>query len=114
MRPRRARASGPAARDRVAGGGSLSAAEKAPGRLHVLRYLGGELGHVGELDLVMEPVHEAQPEPLLVEVTGEVEQVGLYAKLGAREGRPVADADAGHVLVPRRDGPAGVDATGRH
>src|SRR5579884_4370364 len=74
--------------------------------LHVPGDLGAHRLDAGEPGLVAEPGHEPQLDALPVEVAGEVEEIGLHAQVGARELRPVADADGGAPLPERGAGPA--------
>src|SRR5215470_19244726 len=76
------------------------------GRLDVGHHLCLERVDALEFPLRTDPLEEFQPERLLVEIAGEVEQEGFDPVLILAEGRAVADVHdgVGRPAVPRRPG----------
>src|SRR5712691_3436992 len=80
---------------------------------HVALQLLDQVVHRRERDVGVQVADEPQLELLLVKVTFEIEQEGLDAKLGAAEGRPVADRQGGDEIALRGLDAAGVSAQRR-
>src|SRR5574337_2168319 len=78
---------------------TTSAMNDATGVRDVLLELLHQVGRRGELDVRVQPAHEAELEPPLVQVSFEVEQERLDFELRPAEGRPVADGECGDEIT---------------